>query len=132
MSTPAPEKIFHEVGRPINDIIADLSKPIPDSLLRTRKQGNTDLEYIPWHNATKLLDFYAPGWTYKIEMKEMAGKVVCLASISIMAKEATVTRMASGYEDDKTSSFGDPFSNASSMALRRAAAHFGLGRYLYK
>lgn len=131
MSTPAPA-VLYEVGRPINEIIADLSKPIPESLLRTRNQGGTDLTYIPWFNATRLLDLYAPGWTFKLEHKEMAGKIVCHAWISIVAKELTVTRMASGNEDDKTSKYGDPWSNSESMALRRAAAKFGLGRYLYQ
>lgn len=132
MSTPAPEQNLYKVGRPINEIVRDLSKPIPDSLLRTRKQGGTDLTYIPWFNATRLLDLYAPGWTFRVEHKEMAGKIVCYASISIVAEELTVTRMASGNEDDKTSSYGDPWSNSESMALRRAAAKFGLGRYLYQ
>ena len=40
-------------------------------------------------------------------------------------------REAIGIEDEETLSFGDPASNAESMALRRAAAKFDLELYLY-
>lgn len=120
-----------EVGRPMNEIIRDLSKPIPQKYLRERKQGGNVLTYIPWYNATKLLDYYAPGWSYAVEVLHVANNVVIVATISIIAKEGVVTRQATGVEEDDAKGYGDPFSNASSMALRRAAAHFGLGRYLY-
>jgi hypothetical protein len=42
-----------------------------------------------------------------------------------------IYREATGIEDEETSSFGDTSSNAESMVLRRAAAKFGLGLYLY-
>jgi hypothetical protein len=132
MSATEQETKFIQPGRPINEIIADLAKPIPDSMLRERKQGQTTLTYIPWHNATRMLDRYAPGWQYFLEVKELAGKVVAIATIQILAAEGQITRMATGFEEEDKAGYGDPFSNASSMALRRAAAHFGLGRYLYK
>jgi hypothetical protein len=128
----AAEAKLIEMGRPINDIVADLSKPIPDRFLKKKTVSNTDLLFIPWHAATKLLDYYAPGWQYHIRFEHIAGKVVAIASLSIHAREGVITREASGYEDDDYEKFGDPFSNASSMALRRAAAHFGLGRHLYE
>lgn len=125
------EDRFIEVGRPMNEIVRDLSKPIPNAYLRERKQGGNVLTYIPWYNATKLLDYYAPGWSYAVEVQHVASSVVIVATISIIAKEGIVTRQATGVEEDDAKGYGDPFSNASSMALRRAAAHFGLGRYLY-
>lgn len=131
-ATEAKETKFIDVGRPINEIVADLSKPIPDSLLRERKQGGQTLTYIPWFNATKLLDYYAPGWSYSIEFHHIKDKVVAIATIIIKAAEGSITRQASGNEDDDKEGFGDPFSNSESMALRRAASKFGLGRYLYK
>jgi hypothetical protein len=48
--------------------------------------------------------------------------------------EGWVYREATGTEeepDDDQQMYGDPSSNAESMALRRAAAKFGLGLYLY-
>lgn len=130
-STQPAESKFMEVGRSVNDIIADLSKPIPANLLSQRKQGKTDITYISWYNATRLLDTYAPGWGYMIELHHIAGKVAAIATISIISAEGIITRQATGYEDEDKEGFGDPFSNSESMALRRAAAKFGLGRYLY-
>jgi hypothetical protein len=129
---PAPEAQTKEFARPINEIVADLSKPIPARFLKSKKAGTADVTFIPWHHATKLLDFYAPGWEYSLRFEHIAEKVVAIASLSIHAKEGVITREASGFEDDDVDKFGDPFSNSSSMALRRAAAHFGLGRHLYE
>lgn len=132
MSTAEPKKNFIEVGRSINEIVADLSKEIPDRFLRNRKQGSQTLTYIPWHEATKLLDHYAPGWEYSVQLQHIGEKVVAIATLSIPTDKGSVSRQATGNEDDDKDSFGDPFSNSESMALRRAAAKFGLGRYLYK
>jgi hypothetical protein len=42
-----------------------------------------------------------------------------------------VTRENIGYEDEDMKGYGDPFSNSFGMALRRAAALFGIARHLY-
>jgi hypothetical protein len=118
--------------RSIQDIVADLEKPIAPRHLSTRKHGGKDLTYIAWHNAERYLDLYAAGWCKEIkEVHNIAGKVAMTVRITIPCLDGTVYREATGYEEEQTNSFGDPFSNAESMALRRAAANFGLGRYLY-
>lgn len=128
------EKPRPEYGRPINDIIADLSKPIPDSMLSHKRQGGNDITFIPWYNATRLLDWYAPGWAYEItQIQEVGEKQVAIfVRLTIPAAEGLIHRDATGIEDDTVKGYGDPTSNAESMALRRAAAKFGLGRYLYQ
>lgn len=131
MSTPAPEKKFIDYARPINEIIADLSKPVPANLLKSKSMGGREILYIPWYTATKMLDYYAPGWLYSVRLEHIAGKVVAIASITVAAQEGKITREATGSEEDDKSGYGDPFSNSESMALRRAAAKFGLGRHLY-
>jgi hypothetical protein len=134
--------------RSINEIISDLSKPISARHLQTKRQGGTDLTFIPWYHAVSYLDLYAPGWSYDIEYqghtpeptklttdkKSHRGKVIVKTTITIPCLEAPefgIVRSALGIEDDVVTGYGDPTSNAESMALRRAAAKFGLGRYLY-
>lgn len=118
--------------RSIRDIVKDLTKPVAKRHLRTRKQGGKELTYIAWHDAVKYLDHYAPGWNYEIRsMTSVAGKLIITVRISIPCLEGTVYREATGQEEEETSSYGDSSSNAESMALRRAAAKFGLGLYLY-
>lgn len=116
----------------IRKICENLSKPIADRHLRKRKQGGKDLLYISWFDATKYLDHHAPGWSYEIRrMDNIAGKLILTVRISILCAEGIVFREATGQEDEEYDTYGNASSNAESMALRRAAAKFGLGRSLY-
>jgi hypothetical protein len=123
----------HETGlRSIRDIVKDLSKPVAKRHLRTRKQGGKDLTYISWYDAVKYLDHYAPGWCYEVRsMNSVGGKLILTIRLSIPCLEGMIFREATGQEEEETTSYGDSSSNAESMALRRAAAKFGLGLYLY-
>lgn len=118
--------------RSIREIVKDLSKPIAKRHLRTRKQGNSQLTYISWYDAVKYLDHYASGWNYEVRrMDAIAGKLILTVRLSIPCTEGIVFREATGQEDEGHDKFGDSSSNAESMALRRAAAKFGLGLSLY-
>jgi hypothetical protein len=118
--------------RSIRDIVKDLSKPVAKRHLRTRKQGGKELTYISWYDAVKYLDHYAPGWNYEVRaMNSVGGKLILTIRLSVPCLEGVVYREATGQEEEETTSYGDSSSNAESMALRRAAAKFGLGLYLY-
>lgn len=105
-----------------------LRERIPDSLLRSRKQGGNTLSYISWYDACNLLDERAPGWSMEIkQVGEIAGKVYVRVALTIEG----ITRENIGCEDEELKGYGDVFSNSVGMALRRAAALFGLGRHLY-
>jgi hypothetical protein len=116
----------------IRDIIRDLSKPLAQRHLKTRRQGGADLTYIEWHTAVRFLDHFAPGWSYNVRNVQLVGSLVTVvAAISIPCSEGVVIREATGCEDVKAKSYGDAVSNAEAMALKRAASKFGLGLYLY-
>lgn len=140
MSTPTstqpeskPKNEPREFGRPIRDIIKDLTDLRPDRSIKTVKKGNQEIAYLPWYKACDILDFYAPGWSYRVEsVNQIGNQLVMVASITIEAKEGPITRFASGIEEDEVKGYGDSASNAESMALRRCAAKFGLCRYLYE
>jgi hypothetical protein len=118
--------------RSIREIVKDLSKPVANRHLRTRKQGGKELTYISWYDAVKYLDHYAPGWCYEVRsMNSVGGKLILTIRLSVPCLEGLVFREATGQEEEETTSYGDSSSNAESMALRRAAAKFGLGLYLY-
>ena len=124
---------IHENGlRSIRDIVRDLSKPVAKRHLRTRKQGGKEITYIAWHDAVKYLDHYAPGWCYEVRrIDSIAGKLILTIRLSIPCAEGIIYREATGQEDEDLDSYGNSSSNSESMALRRAAAKFGLGLYLY-
>ena len=118
--------------RSIRDIVKDLSKPPAQKHLRKRRQGGKEITYLAWHDAVKYLDHYAPGWCYEVRrIDSIAGKVILTVRISIPSLEGIVYREATGQEDETLESYGDSTSNSESMALRRAAAKFGLGLALY-
>lgn len=118
--------------RSIRDIIKDLSKPVANRHLRSRKQGGKDIKFISWHDAIKYLDHYAPGWNYEVRnIQNIAGKLILTVRLSVPSAEGLVFREATGQEDDDLDAYGNSSSNAESMALRRASAKFGLGLYLY-
>ena len=52
--------------------------------------------------------------------------------IIVHAAEGSFHREGTGIEDLDVDRFGDPQSNAESMAFRRAAAKWGLGLDLYE
>jgi hypothetical protein len=118
--------------RSVRDIVKDLSKPVAKRHLRNRKQGGKEITYIAWHDAIKYLDHYAPGWCYEIRrIDSIAGKLILTIRLSVPCLEGVVYREATGQEDETHDSYGDSSSNSESMALRRAAAKFGLGLSLY-
>jgi len=127
----ADEKSKPEL-RSIREIIKDLSKPIAQKHLRTRRQGGKEIMYLAWHDAVKYLDHFAPGWCYEIRaIDSIAGKLILTVRLSVPCLEGAVYREATGQEDEDLESYGNSSSNSESMALRRAAAKFGLGLYLY-
>lgn len=119
----------------IATIIKNLSKKLPDRLLKTRKQGGTSLTYIEWHTAVKTLDFYAANrWTSEVRSVDVVGdRVTVTVRITIHAEDGSYYREATGteYYGDKHKGFGEPVTNAEAQAFKRSAAKFGLGLYLY-
>lgn len=142
-AVPTQSKSRHkEYRRPLIEILNDLAQPIPDRFLEKRKQGGIYLIYIPWYNVCKLLDFYAPGWHGQVtQMITTDNRIFLSYRLTIEAEEGSFSREATGTEvlvnidhtsgEVKELAYGDPSSNAESMAFRRAAAKFGLGLDLY-
>lgn len=119
-------------NRPVQEIIDDLSKPIAERHLETRTQGGKALTYISWHNAVRYLDLYAPGWCYEVKgLYTDERRLYLTVRITVPCEEGLIYREATGTEELSLNGWGDPSSNAESMALRRAAAKWGLGLYLY-
>lgn len=122
-----------EGPRHIKDIIADLSRPVAARHIKQRQQGGRTLDYLPWYQAVRYLDHYAPGWRYEIRSVAQVGdNLVMTVRITIPCAEGEVWREASALEKiEDPKRYGDAATNAESAALRRAAAKFGLCLNLY-
>lgn len=129
-------KVPRPFARPLADILADLSKPIAPQHLKTKSKGGTKFSFLTWYYAVKYLDYYAPGWSSEVRnVTWFEGRIVVTVRLSIVAAEGVFYREATGTEeepDEDEKMYGDPSSNAEAMALKRAAAKFGLGLYLYQ
>lgn len=116
-----------------NDIQVALKAPIPAEFLSTRNQGGQTLNYVTWYHATKLADERAPGWSGRVSSVTAVGNNVAVVyAITIPCDEGVVTREATGFEPMDGKGYGDPLSNAESMAFRRALAKHGLALDLYE
>jgi hypothetical protein len=126
----------------LKEIETALSRPIPQSMLKKLKdKGNCD--YVPWYTAVKILNKYCLGWRKEIKsITTTPDRIFITVALTIPTSDfGEVTREATGTEtlkmilksgEVKEHSYGDPSSNAESMAFRRAAAQFGLALYLYE
>lgn len=123
----------------LQQTIQTLSRPLPQSMLKEKEPG---ILYIPWHYATKILDKYCPGWTWEItNIQTTSDRLFLTGRLTLTTQEGHIYREATGTETLKLIKrtgaivehpYGDPSSNAESMAFRRACAKFGLGLYLYQ
>ncbi len=132
----AGEPPARQSRRPIAEIIKDLSKPLPDRLVCRKFIKGREIKFINWQTAVRLLDHFAPGWRGEVrDVKEIGGRCVVIYRIAILCAEGWVWRDATGQEDDwdeeEEQRYGDPSSNAEAMALKRAAAKFGVALHLY-
>lgn len=119
--------------RPASEILNDLARPIPGEYLSKRQQGGQTLTYVAWHHAVEILDEKCPGWEWETKtITQVGNRLVMVGRLSIPTSDGWLHREATGQEVIEMNGYGDPSSNAESMAFRRAAAKFGLGLYLYR
>ncbi len=110
-----------------------LGRPIPQALLKTKIVQGNKIPYLPWYTVVDILNKYCPGWTWEITRIHTTGdRLFLVGRLTLATAEGSTYQEATGTEDLDGVVFGDPSSNAESMALRRAAAKFGLALDLYK
>ena len=120
-------------GRPLAEILNDLSKPLPDRFLSHRKQGGKTLTYVSWNHANKLMDYFTGGgWEGTVaNIHSTQTEVYVVYKVTIHAAEGSFCREATGSEALNNNAFGEAIAKAESQAFRRACARFGLALYLY-
>jgi len=127
------KQMRREISRPLSLILDDLQKDVPKRVLAQKRLGGNNITYIPWHKVARLMDFYAPGWEYEVTDRTITQThIILTVRVFINCAEGRFYREATGLEKLDTKGFGDPSSNAESMAFRRACAKWGLGLSLYE
>ncbi|KAE9454942.1 hypothetical protein C3L33_13152, partial [Rhododendron williamsianum] len=55
------------ISRPLSEILKQLNKKVPDSLIRVRTEANGfTVKYIPWHLVNRILNLHAPEWSGEV------------------------------------------------------------------
>ncbi len=120
-------------GRPLAEILADLSKTLPKRFLSHRKQGGKSLTFVSWHHANKLMDYFTGGgWEGSVSnIHSTTTEVYVVYKVTIHSAEGSFSREATGSEELNNNAFGEAIAKAESQAFRRACARWGLALYLY-
>ena len=121
--------------RSISAIVSDLSRPLPKECVAILPATNKRpaQSYLHWHTVATLLDAYAPGWHGSVVRVEKIGeKCAVTYRITIPTAEGECFREDAGMEDEDKDDYGDAMTNAIATAFKRAAAKFGVGRWLYE
>ena len=125
------QKYHKEFRRPLLEILEDLRQPIPKRFIKTKTIKGKRIEYVRWTDLAKLLDYYVPGYEWKIATN-FDGRQVCVeGKLTIHALEGSFTRSAVGDEHSEVDAYGSSFTNAEAQAFRRACGRWGLGLQLW-
>ncbi len=121
--------------KPIDEILKSFDNPFTEYLkekpIYSKGSKSGSVSYVPWYNLCEILDNLAPNWEWEITADYHGDRTVVIGKLTIHGSDRSISRSATGNENSDCSDFGDPCSNAEAMAMRRAAAKFGVGRYLW-
>ncbi|OIT34968.1 PREDICTED: DNA repair RAD52-like protein 1, mitochondrial [Nicotiana attenuata] len=133
--TPEYDVPTSGISRPLSEILKELNKKVPDSLIKFRHEPNGfSLKYIPWHIVNRILNLHAPEWSGEVRSINYSsdGKSVSVVyRVTLYGTDAEIYRESTGTASVDDPGYGDPVQKAEGMAFRRACARFGLGLHLY-
>ncbi|GMI99323.1 hypothetical protein HRI_003601600 [Hibiscus trionum] len=121
------------ITRPLVEILRDLNKRIPDSVVKPPSNSSSHT-FIPWYHANRMLSFYAPGWCGEVRDVIFAenGTITVVYRLTIRGSDGEAHRESTGTVSSSSVGIGeDPVSAAEEIAFCKACARFGLGLYLY-
>jgi hypothetical protein len=113
------------------DTIADLHKPIPDEYICSKSLKGEKIIFLDWHTTNMILDYVAPNWEVSLDYGQIGDRAIVKAKITLYCEDGCFSRESIGSDDTEDKYFGGFMPDAESQAMRRAAARFGLGLYLY-
>ncbi|OMO77610.1 hypothetical protein COLO4_25054 [Corchorus olitorius] len=122
------------ISRPLSEILKELNKKVPDSLVKLRNEDGFNVKYIPWHIVNRIMNLHAPEWSGEVRNVTYSadGKSVSVIyRVTIYGTDAEIHRESTGTASVDDIGYGDPVQKAEAMAFRRACARFGLGLHLY-
>ncbi|KAM5550177.1 DNA repair RAD52-like protein 1, mitochondrial [Rosa sericea] len=122
------------ISRPLSEILKQINKKVPDTLVKSRHENGFTSKYIPWHVVNRIMNLHAPEWSGEVRSitySADAKSVSVVYRVTLYGTDAEIFRESIGTASVDDTSYGDPVQKAEAMAFRRACARFGLGLHLY-
>ncbi|KAL3528170.1 hypothetical protein ACH5RR_012826 [Cinchona calisaya] len=123
------------ISRPLSEILKELNKKVPDSLISARTEPNGfSVKYIPWHILNRIMNLHAPEWSGEVRSITYSadGRTVSVVyRVTLYGTDAEIYRESTGTASVDEPGYGDAVQKAEAMAFRRACSRFGLGLHLY-
>ncbi|KAL8230982.1 hypothetical protein R6Q57_000760 [Mikania cordata] len=122
-----------EISRPISEILKELNKKVPDSLIRSRKEPNGfAFRHLPWHIVNRIMNLHAPEWSGEVRNITYSadGKYVSVTyRVTIYGTDAEqqltyvliselLFRESTGTSPVNDVAYDDPVQKAEAMAFR--------------
>ncbi|XP_068648870.1 DNA repair RAD52-like protein 1, mitochondrial [Aristolochia californica] len=122
------------INRSLSEVLKELSRKVPETLIKTRVEDGFSIKYVPWHVVNRIMNFHAPEWSGEVRSITYSadGKSVSVVyRVTLYGTDAEIYRESTGTASVNDTSYGDPVQKAEAMAFRRACARLGLGLHLY-
>jgi len=129
MTLLTPLVLLENTMNSFQELRDTLNRPTDPTLVRRRRQGTIEVDYLEWFAVNRILDAHCPGWSGEAVVTTVGDTVIVTYTIRIPTSEGIVSRSATGSE--KLGSGFDPVASAEQQAFKRAAARFGIGLDLY-
>ncbi|KAH0976550.1 hypothetical protein GBA52_026269 [Prunus armeniaca] len=108
------------ISRPLSEILRQLNKKVPDSLVKTRSESGFTSKYIPWHIVNRIMNLHAPEWSGEVRSitySADAKSVSVVYRVTLYGTDAEIFRESTGTASVDDTSFGDPVQKAEAMAF---------------
>lgn len=128
MSDENPDELIRD--KKYDHIFALLAAPFESGEVKTRTQAGRDMQYITARTVENRLDEVIGAGYWWDDYQPGENSVICRLTIELPDGRKITKADAGGYAGMPDS--GDDDKSGFSDAIKRAAARFGVGRYLYR
>ncbi|KAJ8761484.1 hypothetical protein K2173_001617 [Erythroxylum novogranatense] len=96
--------LFQTSSRPsCSQILKELNKKVPDSLIRQRVEDGFRVRYVPWHLVNRIMNLHAPEWSGEVPNITYSpdNKSVCVVyRVTLYGTDAEVSSNSSLHHDN--------------------------------
>ncbi|KAF2310852.1 hypothetical protein GH714_017633 [Hevea brasiliensis] len=64
--TESNDVLTSGISRPLSEVLKELNKRVPDSVVRERREDGFSVKYIPWHMVNRIMNLHAPEWSGEV------------------------------------------------------------------